>query len=217
MEMSRYAMALSLLGLALIIALPADCVEISTESVQNVGAGQWNVPIRLNDGGDVSSLQFDLHFPNEQLTVADVTTGGAASSTNKGASFNVVRPGVLRVIVAGMNQLSIGDGVVANVAFKAADTATEGKVFLRVRDTVAATGGGNPVASNGVDGSFELAMKEGERPGDEGVLQAVDTVERDAPVVESSDIQTQGKIVIPGVAETDVAAPIYAVNLHEVS
>ena len=64
-----------------------------------------------------ASLQFDLSFDDTSFAFLDVQVGDAAMQASKSAVFSESAPGTITVIVAGLNQNGIPDGVVANILF----------------------------------------------------------------------------------------------------
>lgn len=85
-----------------------------------VVAEDWvTVPVTIvADGGDLpASLQFDLSFDTASFALLDVQVGDAAAQAGKSVVFNESTPGTITVVVAGLNQNTILDGVVAEISF----------------------------------------------------------------------------------------------------
>jgi len=185
----------------------ANAGTFTVGNARSGGTGQIIVPVTYatDAGGQGSAMQFDLHYPPQQVRPTAVVTGSAAQSADKGASYNVVRPGVLRVIVAGMNQQPVGNGTVAEVTFEPVETTTDGNVRLTLRDTVVSDGDGNPIASNGVDGSFKLEKTKSTFGHD--VFKPVETPDTGRVAADRPAGGLQGKVVIPGVTDTDITGP----------
>jgi hypothetical protein len=95
-----------------------------------VGEDYVSIPVTVStDGADQpASLQFDVTYDAANFAVVDVQVGDAAAQAGKTAVFSESGSGTLTVLVAGLNQNVITDGVVANVSLcplsQAADTQT---------------------------------------------------------------------------------------------
>ncbi len=81
------------------------------------GAGYIAVPISLAPGTDerVASLQFDMAFDGTAFQVDSIKPGPSALNASKDVMFSVPDNGTVRVIVAGLNQNVVGEGVIATV------------------------------------------------------------------------------------------------------
>lgn len=79
------------------------------------------VPVQLSveQGDAVASLQFDLHYDTETLRYDETATASSAQNAEKSAHANVLRPGVLRVVVAGLNRNAMATGPLVNLRFSA--------------------------------------------------------------------------------------------------
>ncbi len=85
-----------------------------------VVADEWiTIPITIaaEPGEQPASLQFDLSFDGTSIALLDVQVGDAALQASKTLVFSESTPGTITVIVAGLNQNTIPDGVVANISF----------------------------------------------------------------------------------------------------
>jgi len=83
-----------------------------------IGEDWINVPVTIvTDGADLpASLQFDLSFDTASYALLDVQVGDAAAQADKSVVFNESTPGTITVVVAGLNQNTIPDGVVAEIS-----------------------------------------------------------------------------------------------------
>lgn len=81
--------------------------------------GAFRLPLEIGPLGSesVAALQFDLHFETSQLRFDAVEPGQSALDAAKSSHANALRPGVTRVIIAGLNRNALADGVVAWVRF----------------------------------------------------------------------------------------------------
>ncbi|MDY6881529.1 MAG: CFI-box-CTERM domain-containing protein [Thermodesulfobacteriota bacterium] len=145
----------------LMIALvPTSALADATLSLGDVSgeAGtQVTVSVTLSSNPqNVSSMNFIVEFDPALLEylsaqgtalVTDVPPGGAEKQ------FEVFSPqdGEVRVVIYGMNQNIIPDGVVANIRFRIMDNAPAGDISLDLGDLVTCTGGAVLVLSTSVD------------------------------------------------------------------
>ncbi len=81
------------------------------------------VPVVLDAaaGEEISAVEFDLAYDPEALVLRELNVGAAALQAGKSLSFTEFAPGVLRVVVAGLNQSVIPNGFVALAVFQAHD------------------------------------------------------------------------------------------------
>lgn len=86
--------------------------EFSAES-------SFRVPVSIGPLGEagVAALQFDLQFQASQLRFGGVEAGSSAQTAEKSAQSNPLKPGTIRVIVAGLNRNTLTDGVIAWARF----------------------------------------------------------------------------------------------------
>jgi hypothetical protein len=80
-------------------------------------SGLIATPIRVapGSGEQIASLQFDLAFDTTSVEIVAVEAGASASQALKDVVFSNITDGSIRVIVAGMNQNTMDEGVVAVV------------------------------------------------------------------------------------------------------
>jgi len=104
------------LCVAAAIAFPAKAAVITLQPPE-ASQGSIAVPIHIAPGaGDqMASLQFDLHFDAAHVEVTSVEAGMCAWQASKDVVFSAMEGGAVRVIVAGMNQYPMEEGIVATV------------------------------------------------------------------------------------------------------
>lgn len=109
-----------------------------------------DVPLTLIPGPDSpTALQFNISVP-VGVTISSVSVGAAATAAGKSVQFSSA---TLSTVLFGLNQTSIGDGVVAIVHTKLASTATSGSLL-----TVGLT---TPAASNAAGSIVPLCLTSG--------------------------------------------------------
>ncbi len=107
--------AVVLLGASHVVAVTLGLQSIVT--LDQTTEVQLPIQLDTQPGDVVASLQFDIHFDNEQFQFRRVETGAAAAQADKSAHFNPIRPDVIRVVVAGLNRNVIAPGILARVVF----------------------------------------------------------------------------------------------------
>jgi hypothetical protein len=68
-------------------------------------------------GAQVAAVSFDLSFDTAQLSFKGAAAGATAQDAGKDVASSIVSPGVVRVIVYGLNQTAIGDGTLLEMTF----------------------------------------------------------------------------------------------------
>jgi hypothetical protein len=79
--------------------------------------GYVTVPVSVTAGTNEqpTSLQFDLNYDSGNFSVVTVEPGASAVQAGKSAIFNQTTAGTITVVVAGLNQTLISDGVIATI------------------------------------------------------------------------------------------------------
>lgn len=127
---------------ALILLSAMASSEAATLSVGSGKAetGQTvTIDIRLTNipGTNISSINFDLLYDSTQVSFDKAITGKVVSEAGKSLSVSNPVPGELRVIIFGLNQNAIADGILAQMSFRINTTAKTGNVALRLKNAVA--------------------------------------------------------------------------------
>ncbi len=117
------------------------------------------VPISLisDPGAEVAAINFDLSYDSSQLTFQQVSEGDAALAADKIVASSSPSDGVIRVIVYGLNQTAIGDGVIVNVHFDIPLSAAQGLTPLTFSQEVAAAPDASSVPLTTTPGSIEIS------------------------------------------------------------
>ena len=119
--MARAFWTWGLIGASLVLC-PAAAFAVTLTiaySAAEVGGGRVAVPVSIDcwAGEEASTVQFDIAFDDDLMSLIDVTPGMAAADAGKQVSLSSLAPGVVRVIVAGFNQTPIPNGVIAEADF----------------------------------------------------------------------------------------------------
>ena len=98
--------------------IKAATLSIGSTSV-SPGDKNISIPIGLTSasGEEVSGFNFDLNFDTSRLSFKEVTLGKLATDAGKSLSFSQPSSNTIRVLVIGLNQNVISDGIVLNFTF----------------------------------------------------------------------------------------------------
>jgi len=130
---------LGLTALLFIAMLPGNARAQASGATLSVGSGSGSpgtldvvVPVTLSSepSSEVSGVNFDLLYDSSRLSVGGVTIGAAASAAGKSLSSSQPSPGTVRVIVFGLNQEAIADGILADIHFNVLPAAAPGQSAL---------------------------------------------------------------------------------------
>ena len=158
----------TILTLTALIAVLALIAAINTCFAATLTVGQnsaipsqpgVSVPVSLSSGvgEQVAAVQFDITFNSAILVLSDATAGPAASSAGKDISFSTVEPGRARVIIAGLNQNIIPDGIIANALFNVNISAPGGEEPVSLSGVLLSDPNGVAVPSESVPGRVSIA------------------------------------------------------------
>ena len=107
----------------LLISCPAQAansVTVSLDSVSGTPGGTVIVPIPIESDSlpGPAAIFLNVRYDTDRGTVTDVQAGSSVQIAQKSLSYAVTGSGELRVVVGGVNENVIGDGVLAYVHFK---------------------------------------------------------------------------------------------------
>lgn len=116
------------------------------------------IPVRLDpdEGIEITGLNFDLTFDTNRLSIQNVTIGSAASSAAKTLSWLSPSSGRIRVIIFGLNQTAIPNGVMAKVTFSVNTGADPGSSSLSLSNATATDQNGVSVPLSLSPGTFTI-------------------------------------------------------------
>ncbi|MFH1440743.1 MAG: Ig-like domain-containing protein, partial [Candidatus Omnitrophota bacterium] len=117
------------------------------------------IPINLSseyEEGLVCAINFDILYDQTALKVEGVTAGEAAAAAEKLVTPSYPEPGVLRVIVFGMNQNKMKDGIIVNVNFEILAGAEAGNKDLKLKACSASDPDAKEVTLNTANGEIEI-------------------------------------------------------------
>lgn len=152
------------------------------QSKARPGETAVSVPLTLtvSPGDTIAALQADVGFDPDTLSLSSVSAGPSAIAANKNVSFSVQAPGLIRLIIAGLNQNALTDGVVADMVFDVKQNTIAGSQAILLDKVLAADPTGVSVPVNAVSGGITIYIQ-GEGEVGEGELLAEGEGEGEAP------------------------------------
>jgi len=118
------------------------------------------IDIASDNDGQASTVSFDLVFDPTMLALDTslgnngILDGPPTDAAGKDGSINVPTPGLAKVVIAGFNTNSIGDGLLASVGFIIDPGVAVATVIpVDIQNAVAADPGGSPNITAGLDGA----------------------------------------------------------------
>lgn len=103
--------------------MPSSFGAVITLQPPETIEGLIAVPIHIapEEGDQMASLQFDFDYDAADMYVTSVESGTCASQAGKDVVFSPMADNTVRVIVAGMNQDTLEEGIVATVYLQRVD------------------------------------------------------------------------------------------------
>jgi len=167
---SRRYIAAALALFALAVGGGSSAATI-TVAAQDAAPGQSRVrlpvTLGLGAGEKVGGLQFDLVFDAKALELQEVVTGPVGTAASKDVFSSPLSSGRVRVLIAGLNQHTIADGVVADAFFEVAPRARAGSHPIAVKSVVLSDPLGNAVPAHATDGAITLRGQDSAAPAQE--------------------------------------------------
>ena len=126
------------------------------------------LPVTLDGevGDAVAAIQFDVLFDADSFMLGDMSVGKAAEDADKDLDYYEIAPGDVRVIIAGLNQLTIADGVVADASFDIHADALDGVYAVSLANVLVSDPYGSPVTCDGITGELNVEQSGGEGEGE---------------------------------------------------
>jgi hypothetical protein len=97
----------------------AQDITLSVGLVESLGESNVTVPIRLDVvTGSPAAIVLDVRYENLLVSVTGVTALTPLVDANKSLDYEVIVPGVVRIVMGGANQDEIASGFVAEIDFE---------------------------------------------------------------------------------------------------
>ncbi len=133
----------------------AQTANISVGSDSGFLGESVTVSVEFTPGpADVSSLQFDLIFP-QSLSYVSSTSGAALEAADKSLSSNAITGGV-RFVIFGLNLNTIGSGVICDVQLNIAPEAAAGSIPVALENITASDTNASPVDISSTSGTITV-------------------------------------------------------------
>ena len=134
--------------------LRAQSSLIDVGSAAGSAGTNVQVPVYLEStgGAQPAGLQVDVAFDASVLTFVQSSTGSAATAAGKSATSNTLPSGNLRILVAGLNQNVIANGVVALLEFQVSAAAPIATTALVASNVVSSNPQAQTIDSSGGTG-----------------------------------------------------------------
>jgi len=114
-----------------------------------------NVNLAVNSGEEIASLQFDLHYDENQLDFISAELNQTVEQDlGKIVEYNIISDGVVRFVIYGQNQIIFTDGLILEVTFDA--DAPEGESEISFENFIAASPDAQYVTLSTENGSVDI-------------------------------------------------------------
>ncbi len=120
------------------------------------------VSLTASQGEEVSAIQFTVVFDSGTLDLPEVVLGPAAQAAGKEIQTNPVSAGKVQVLIAGLNQDAIADGVVASALFDVDAGAAPDSYVVMLESLSLSDPFGAPLDADALGGAIRLPGGEGE-------------------------------------------------------
>jgi hypothetical protein len=141
-------------------AVAGNAAELSIgNGILNPAAQPLTLNVTLaSSGASLSGMQFDLEYDAAALNVT-VAAGPSAGAAGKNLQSNVMQAGHLRILIVGMNQATIADGIVATLQVSLKGQAGAGRTLpIRMTAPAGTNAKAQAVALSGGNGSVKIEI-----------------------------------------------------------
>lgn len=135
---------------------------IVADSQASAGGLSVSIPIELAtvSGEEIAALQFDLGYDSSKIALETLNLGAAAQNAGKTVSSSNIFAGVVRIVIHGINNNVIPDGILVNVIIDIPRKASQEVLTLSLSQLVASDTQGDEVPLTAVNGSLTITPKE---------------------------------------------------------
>ncbi len=144
-------------------AFPADTGSAATASIsltEEVADAQGSalVEVALASGGQaLSAVQFDIAYQDQALVLFSASPGSALVSAGKSVLRANLQSGLERILIVGLNQNVIADGVLATLSIEVNAGTAPGVYSLGLTNALASDLNGGPVSLSTSDGGVVVS------------------------------------------------------------
>ncbi len=134
--------------------LRGQSAQVDLGSASGSAGTNVQVPVYLEStgGAQAAGLQVDVAFDTSVLTFVQSSTGSAATAAGKMASSSPLLSGNLRLLVAGLNQNVIANGVVVLLEFQISAAAPVSTTSLVASNALSSNPQAQPIVTSGGTG-----------------------------------------------------------------
>jgi len=129
--------------------------ELTMGSGVTAPGGSVNLPLSLTTDDHVAAMQVDVQFDAADFSSVAVSPGTAFE--DHVLAYNVVSPGVLRLVIYSPTNTALGPGTLANIQFDVAAEATLGFSDVTLVNDLLADDLADVVAASSIDGTIEIS------------------------------------------------------------
>jgi uncharacterized protein (TIGR03437 family) len=125
------------------------------------GSVTVTVSLSANGGKQPASVEWDLTYVSADLGPGAgtyYTTGAAATAAGKQTQCNLVSPGDIRCLVAGLNSTGIGDGALAGITLQIAAGTTSTASRIALSGVSGSDGSGTAVTITGASATITISQ-----------------------------------------------------------
>ncbi len=115
----------------------------------------YTLPINLIPavGEEISATQFDMVFDTNALSFTSVEAGEQTLTAGKTVSFNTLENGSVRIIIAGLNLNTIGEGIIAHFHMVTKNTVVPGTYNVSAENILLSSPIGETINSESIPGT----------------------------------------------------------------
>jgi cohesin domain-containing protein len=110
-------------------------------------------------GDQVAAIQFDVLFDPTEVAITAVNPGPASTDAGKTVASNLIAPGQMRVLIFGLNQSVIGDGIVATLTAVVGPDVQQGQSRLEFDQALGASPEATEVAIKASSGHIQIKSR----------------------------------------------------------
>ena len=152
------------IGFLLVGAVATPHLAFGQSVALSIGTGSTlpgstvSIPVSLTSlsGAQETGVQWQLDYPAAAISNISVSAGSAALNAGKTVTCAPL-PGRLTCVLFGLNQNTLADGVVANLAVTASPTAAPGPIALTPSGLVTTDAGGRSIAGSATAGTLVIS------------------------------------------------------------
>jgi hypothetical protein len=152
----------------------SPAAELSVADHQaEAGSLPVSIPIELSAeiGEEIAAIQFELSYDDSQIALDRIDIGESAQTADKTLNFANVSSGVDRIVIQGINNNIMANGIVANIRVDLVAGVPDDVLTLSLDQLVASDAQGDEVSLTAVNGT--LTITEGQSNGDSGCFIGV--------------------------------------------